>query len=1005
MNGAIVGCDSLAPSSDGFVEAAVTDTLLRLGAALGDRYRIEREAGRGGMATVFVAEDLKHHRSVAIKVLEPELAASVGRERFLREIQLAARLTHPNILPLHDSGAAGDLFYYVMPYIVGESLRRRLEREKQLPVDEAVRIAREVADALAYAHRAGVVHRDIKPENILLSTSHALVADFGIAKAIGATDATGVTSTGITLGTPLYMSPEQASGVAVDGRSDLYALGCVLYEMLAGQPPFTGPSSESLAHQHLSVAPRPVTDIRPSVPAHIARALERVLAKAAADRFTSAESFAEALASAPTVVPPSPGKRLASPVVVLSAVGLLLLAAAALLWFRHPPGPRSVNPAVVAVFPFRTTGAGEDPEYLHEGMVDLLAAKFTGDGGPRAVEPATLLSRWRRKMRSARGDLSGAEALGLARELGAGQAILGSVVGTHGNLVIHASLLGASRSGSGQDAETEGPPDSLAVLVDRLAAQLLARSAGETEENLPDLTTRSLPALRAYLAGQAAFRRGAYKEAISHHVRALEVDPTFALAALGVVSAADWTGGEDGVAYDRAARSAWAWRERLNTRERALLEAYVGPHFPGPASRSEFLAAWESAARVAPDRAVAWFNVGDVFFHYGGAIGRADWHERAHAGFARALALDSSFSAPIEHLLELAILERDSSAVSNLAALYFSVDSAGDLSNYVRWRVAVAQGDTPARAQLRSRFERFGTQSLKRIIGTAQLDGVALEDAERAAVILTRRAGTREEQWDAVNRAWTLYVNEGRPRAALAVLKTLLPADRFGGMAAVGRYQLRPVLLWDADSVGSSAAVRQLARLADAPLAATAAERAGQYEGAIQLAVWRISHADLLAARSNIEKLHRSAYPTDSLWTVGDNQVWASVLEAMLATAERRSRAMTLVRRADSVLATSPLQSRVNSLNLIVVRLLEAQGDLSGALAAIRRNTYHWNYQSYLSSCLREEGRLAALTGDRPGAIRAYRHYLALRSNPEPALAAEVKRVRVAVEDLERQGR
>ena len=234
----------------------MADLTQQLNAALSGRYRIERELGRGGMATVFLAEDLRHPRQVAIKVLDHELAAAVGTERFLREIRIAAGLSHPHIVPLFDSGAADGLLYYVMPYAEGESLRHRLAREKQLPLEDSLRIAREVADALDHAHRHDLVHRDIKPENILLSGQHAVVADFGIARAVAAAGGKTLTATGVSIGTPAYMSPEQTLGSSeVDGRADQYALGCVLYEMLAGQPPFTGPTAESLKHQHANVQP------------------------------------------------------------------------------------------------------------------------------------------------------------------------------------------------------------------------------------------------------------------------------------------------------------------------------------------------------------------------------------------------------------------------------------------------------------------------------------------------------------------------------------------------------------------------------------------------------------------------------------------------------------------------------------------------------------------------------------------------------------------------------
>ena len=310
--------------------------LARIQGALADRYRLDRELGAGGMATVYLAHDLKHGRQVAVKVLRPELAYTLGPERFLREIATTANLHHPHILPLYDSGrtgeASGDFLYYVMPLVEGESLRDRLKREKQLPVDEALRIAREVADALSYAHARGVIHRDIKPENILLESGHALVADFGIARAVSGAGTDRLTDAGLALGTPTYMSPEQAAGdLEVDGRSDLYALGCVLYEMLAGQPPFTGPTMQSIAHQHLTATPPPITQLRPAVPGVVVAALERALSKNPADRFNPVGQFAEALSSsrplAPADGPWFSGRR----AIVIGLVALGTLAAGVLL--------------------------------------------------------------------------------------------------------------------------------------------------------------------------------------------------------------------------------------------------------------------------------------------------------------------------------------------------------------------------------------------------------------------------------------------------------------------------------------------------------------------------------------------------------------------------------------------------------------------------------------------------------------------------------------------------
>ncbi len=276
----------------------MADPLERLRAALAGRYRIERELGEGGMATVYLAEDLKHDRQVAIKVLRPELSAVIGAERFLAEIKTTAHLQHPHILPLHDSGEVAGTVFYVMPCVEGESLRERLTRLKQLPVEEAVRIAREVADALEYAHAQGVIHRDIKPENILLQGEHALVADFGIALAVSRSEGgERMTETGMSLGTPHYMSPEQAMGERdIRPAADIYALGCVLYEMLTGEPPFTGATAQAIVARLLTTEPEPVTTLRRTVPANVEAALAKALQRLPADRFETAGAFAGALA-------------------------------------------------------------------------------------------------------------------------------------------------------------------------------------------------------------------------------------------------------------------------------------------------------------------------------------------------------------------------------------------------------------------------------------------------------------------------------------------------------------------------------------------------------------------------------------------------------------------------------------------------------------------------------------------------------------------------------------
>jgi eukaryotic-like serine/threonine-protein kinase len=321
----------------------VLDPLAPLRAALADRYTIGRELGRGGTGIVLLAQDQKHHRQVAIKVLKPELAAALGRERFLREIATAAGLNHPHILPLHDSGEADGFLYYVIPYVEGESLRDRLDRERQLVLEDALQIAREVADALSYAHSHNVLHRDIKPDNILLSAGHALVTDFGIARAITAGGGQ-LTEVGTLVGTPAYMSPEQIDGSQyIDGRADIYSLGCVLFEMLVGEPPFRGSTLTAvIANRLTSPAPSP-REFRERVPEVVDAVVRKAMASLPADRFSNAAQFAEALGTPRSA----------------------------------EPAPAAVPDRSIAVLPFRNQSSDPESEYFSDGIAEEIINALT----------------------------------------------------------------------------------------------------------------------------------------------------------------------------------------------------------------------------------------------------------------------------------------------------------------------------------------------------------------------------------------------------------------------------------------------------------------------------------------------------------------------------------------------------------------------------------------------------------------------------------------------------
>ena len=581
------------------------------------------------MAHVLLAQDLKHRRKVALKVLRPDLGSAVGADRFLREIEFAAQLSHPHIVPLHDSGEADGLLYYVMPFLEGESLRDRLRREKRVPIEEALDIAAEVAGALAYAHSHGVLHRDIKPENILLTAGHAVVADFGIARAISVAGGEQLTLTGVAVGTIRYMSPEQAVGDPnIDGRSDLYSLGCVLYEMVTGETPFTGPSAQAIIARLLTQAAPALTAERDEAPEEVQHLLARALAREREDRFATAEQFAAAISSATTSVTAAhigtqtpPRARGLSRRTILAIGAAVMIVVVALGWAatqsRTSGAPSLSNR--IAVLPFAVHG-GSQLLYLREGIVDLLSRNLEGVEDLQSVDAGTVMSALRGNTRDP-GILDAATGRALVKKMGAGAFVLGSVTSSGSRMRIQAALHSAQADdASGIAASVEGDTTQLLELVDRLAADLLVKrrpGAAYRLTQIAALTTHSLPALKAFLNAEQQLRGRALDSAIAGYQRAIAEDSSFALAYYRLAVAAGWQ--ERHALSSDAVTRGLRVGGRLTERDRRLMTAYAAFR-AGDADAAE--RQYRAALEDFPDDLEAEFQLGDVLFQYNPLRGR-----------------------------------------------------------------------------------------------------------------------------------------------------------------------------------------------------------------------------------------------------------------------------------------------------------------------------------------------------------------------------------------------
>ncbi len=661
----------------------MVDSFERLKAAIASRYRLERELGQGGMANVFLAHDLKYERAVAVKVLRPDLAAEVGSARFLREIQIAARLHHPHILPLYDSDQADGMVYYVMPYIEGESLRQRLARERQLPVAQALQIAREVADALSYAHSCNVVHRDIKPANILMDAGHAIVADFGIARAMGA----GESSTGHIVGTPAYMSPEQIDGSQyIDGRTDIYSLGCVLFEMLVGEPPFRGATLTAVIANRLSSSAPSPRAFRELVPEAVDAAVKKAMANLPADRFTTAGQFAEALGTSATVA-----------IAVGAAQAMVQEVAAAT--------------KSVAVLPFENMSTDPENEYFSDGITDDIIAQLSKISALKVISRTSSMQykKTTKKITT------------IAEELGVGSILEGSVRKAGPRVRIVAHLVDPKTEkhlwGDTFDRQLTDIFEVQSEVAQQITGALSVALSPEEKQRVEKKATGDADAYNLYLLGRFHANKWSgedVQKGIEHFQQAIAKDPGYAVAYAGLADAYELLsigfGSKPPVEYLAQAR---AMALKALEMDDTLAEAHTSLAYARWLGDLDWSGA-ERGFKRALELKSSYVMAHEWYAEYLAALGR---HDEAQAEIKRAQQLDP-LSVPVNRAVGWILYfgrRYDESIEELRKTLSMNPEFLG--ARMVLWWVYVAKGAyDEAIADIRQQVERPGMRTVKKLM-------------------------------------------------------------------------------------------------------------------------------------------------------------------------------------------------------------------------------------------------------------------------------------------------
>jgi tetratricopeptide (TPR) repeat protein len=936
---------------------------------LAGRYVIEREIGSGGMAIVVLATDLRHNRHVAIKVLRAELSSTVNSDRFIREIEIAAGLTHPHILPVHDSGAEEGLLFYVMPYVEGETLAVRIAREGALSLDETMRLTRQIASALEYAHGQGFVHRDIKPENVLLPGGVAVVADFGLARALDRdSGAMRITDGNMAVGTPTYLSPEQALGANdVGARSDQYSFACVVFEMLTGRPPFDGRTMQAMLAQHISKPAPKVSTITAGIPSGIESTLDRALSKLPGERFASVKEFVDALDRA--VVGSATGlRKLITPsrVAVAAVVVAVAFAAGALLrTVRTSIGRVDLDDNVIAVAPFDVLGPSLD--LWREGLLDVLARSLDGAGPLRTVSPTIVMKTWKG------GHADRTSAVDLGRRNRAGIAVFGQIIAAGGDSVRATVALYDVRGDSALSSELEvrDAASRLDRVADSITVRLLrtlSRTRRITGAPAASLGSHSVVALKAFLRGEQLYRRNDFVGARAAYQEAFVADSTFALVSHRIYDALRWLARGQGDSLTVFARRAGSLNHGLALRDSLIIlaDSLRPPGNDRPvfdlaelARARRRIAALERATTLYPGDPEVWEELGQARARI--LISGSD-PEATLFAFERAIAADSLFGPAYPNAIHLRLMLRGGDSALSLARRYLRIHPKDPR---VTPQVEILTGSR-SDAALRQIVDKYGAA-----------------DARDAAFAVASRPDPEETGV----RLLRLLVSHGQSDAQIFLASALRFRGHIREATGVNDLPFRHDINGASDLLLISRYSPMDARALDSLVAIwTSGPRAEAFPIAIARAADKGDSLALRRLASVSEQMaSRSVQGLDTLkwrYTEGLAIAFLELARADSGAAVRAFRALP-----DSIAWANPTLASV----MIEARLLSQRGQGAEAVALLARHPFStFGVSIWQAIWHLEMARAAAVAGDGPRARAAFAFVSAAWIHADPPLAREL---------------